>query len=173
MRPILNKKGDIPSLIYAVVILFAIGFIFIFMNTLNHKLFTTTEGIFNSSSQLNNSQAIPTLQKIRATDDVAWDWAFLALYIGMMIALGMTAYATRISMAFYWIYIISSLFVLALGVAMSNGWQTAVSTGALQEAATRFPITNILLGSYAPIAVTALILITAILLFGKTPEGNQ
>ena len=171
MRSLIKeKRGDIASLIYVVTIIFAIAFVFIMGNKLNHQIFDKEEQIFNSSTSLQNSSAITAVQKIRAVDDVAWDYAFLGIYFACLIGLGMTAYATRITTLFYWIYIVMSLVVLILGVALSNAWQTAVSTDALSDVVTRFPITNMLLGSYGPIAVTALILVTALLLFAKPPE---
>lgn len=169
----MNKKGDIASLIYLVIVLFLIGFVFIFGNTLTHKLTTQMEATFNSSTAFNESSAIPALQKIRTTDDLIWDWAFLALYVGSIAGLAVSAFSTRISVIFYWFYGIMSLGVLLIGVMLSNAWQAAVATDVLSESVTRFPITNFLLGSYAPLAVTAMIMITMILLFGKTPDGVQ
>lgn len=166
-----NRKGDIASLIYVVTILFAIGFILVFVNTLNHKLSVATENIFNQSETLQNSSAIPAIQKIRAVDDVAWDYAFLGIYVAIMLGLGMTSYATRINIAFFWVYIIMSLVVLMLGIMLSNAWQTAATNEQLSESVARFPITNFFLGSYAPTAITALILVTALLLFAKPPES--
>jgi hypothetical protein len=167
-----NKRGDIPSLIYLVIIIGLIGFVFIFVNKLNHGLLTQEESILNSSIEFQNSSAITAIQSIRGVDDVAWDYAFLALYIGSICALGISAYSTRISPIFYWFYFIMSLGVLIIAVMMSNLWQAAVATDALSDSVSRFPITNFLLGSYYPIAVLVMIIITMILLFGKTPDGK-
>ena len=169
---IANKRGDIPSLIYLVITIFLIGFVFIFGNTLTHKLTTQMETQLNTSSEFVNSTAITTLQKIRTTDDYIWDYGFLAIYIGSVAALAISAYATRISAIFYWFYAIMSVIVLILGVMLSNAWQTGVATNVLSESVARFPITNFLLGSYAPIAVTAIIVITMVLLFAKTPDSG-
>lgn len=168
----MNTKGDIPSLIYLVIVIFLIGFVFIFGNTLTHKLTTQMEASYNSTAATQNSSAITALQKIRTTDDYIWDWAFLAIYIGSIAALAVSAYSTRISPIFYWFYGIMGLGVLLLGVMLSNTWQTAVSNPVFADSIGRFPITNFLLGTYAPLAVTAMIVITMILLFAKTPEGG-
>lgn len=171
MRKLINnKRGDIASLIYVVTIIFCIGFILIFVNKLNHQIFEAEEKIFNTSVEFQNSSAITAIQKIRSVDDVAWDYAFLGIYFAVMLGLGMTAYATRITIAFFWVYIVMALFVLALGVILSNAWQTAVQSDALSDVISRFPITNFLLGTYAPLAVTVLILVTVLLLFAKPPE---
>ena len=167
-----NKRGDIPSLIYLVITLFLIGFVFIFGNTLTHKLTTQMEVQLNTSTQFQNSTAISALQKIRTTDDYIWDYGFLAIYIGSIAALGISAYATRISAIFFWFYALMGIIVLMIGVMLANAWQTGVATSALSDSVARFPITNFLLGSYAPIAVTAIIVITMILLFAKTPDSG-
>lgn len=166
----MNKKGDFESLLYLVIMIFVLGFIFIFTNTLNSKLSIAEESIFNSSTDFQNSSAIPALQKIRTVDNYAWDYGFLALYIGSIAALAVSAYSTRISTIFYWVYGLLSLGVLAVGVMLSNTWQATVDNPQMTEAVSHFPITNFLLGTYAPIAVTAMIMVVMILLFGKTPE---
>ncbi len=168
----MNNKGDFESLLYVVILIFVIGFIFVFVNRLNHEFSITTEGIFNSSTEFQNSSAITSIQKIRTVDDSAWDYGFLAIYIGSIAALCVTAYSTKISPVFYWVYGLLSLGILAVGVMLSNSWQAMAETSMMSETITRYPITNFLLGSYAPLAVTAMIIITMILLFGKTPESR-
>ena len=170
----MNRKGDFQSLLYLVIMIFVIGFIFIFVNRLNNQFSVATESIFNSSDQFQNSSAIASLQKIRAVDNSIWDYAFLALYIGSIAALAVSAFSTRVSAVFYWVYGLLSLGILAVGVMLSNAWQAAVENPQMTETIARFPITNFLLGSYAPLAVTAMIVITMIILFGKTPDqGGQ
>lgn len=168
-----NKKGDFESMIYVVILIFIIGFIFIFVNRLNHQFSITTESIFNSSDQLKNSSAIPALQKIRNTEDNAWDYGFLAIYIGCILSLGVSAYSTRIHPIFYIIYGVLGLFVLVVGVMLSNAWQSAAENPEMTETITRFPITNFLLGSYAPLAITFMLVVFMVLLFGKTPDSEK
>lgn len=168
----MNKKGDFQSLLYIVIMIFIVGFIFIFVNRLNNELSTTTERIFNNSADFQNSSAITSIQKIRQVDNAAWDYGFLAIYIGSIAALCITAYSTKISPVFFWVYGLMSLAILGVGVMLSNAWQATVENPEMVETVARYPITNFLLGSYAPLAVTVMIVIVMILLFGKTPDGG-
>lgn len=168
----MNKKGDFESMLYMVIMIFIIGFIFIFVNKLNNQMSVEMEGVLNSSSSLMNSSAIDVVKEIRSVENNAWDYGFLALYIGTLAALCVTAYSTRISPVFFWVYGLLSLGILAVGVMLSNTWQEAAASSQMAETITRFPITNFLLGSYAPLAVTVMIIIVMILLFGKTPEAK-
>lgn len=168
----MNNKGDFQSLLYIVIMIFVIGFIFIFVNRLNNQFSLTTEGIFNSTAEFQNSSAISAMEKIRTVDNSAWDYAFLAIYIGSIAALCVTAYSTRISAVFFWVYGLLSLGILAVGVMLSNAWQATAENVEMASTVARFPITNFILGSYAPLAVTVIIVIVMILLFGKTPDNN-
>lgn len=172
MIKIANKKGDIASIIYILAMLLVIAFVMVFGNKFMHDYTTKTEAILNSSSEFQNSSAITALQTIRSTDDVVWDWAFLAIYVGGVASLIFSSYLTRISGLFYWFYIVMSLIALTVGVMLSNAWQKAVENPILTDVVARFPITNFLLGTYAPLAVTAMILLTALFLFAKTPENS-
>ena len=167
-----NKRGDIESLIYVVAILFAIGFVVVLGNMFTHAFYTQTESIFNSTASLNNSEAIPAIQKIRDVDDTAWDYAILGIYVAILGGMAFTSYLTRISLIFFWIYGVMALVVLAIGVMLSNAWQTMMAKPELTETIARFPITNVLLGSYGTIAVTAIIMVTILFLFAKTPDNS-
>jgi len=106
------------------------------------------------------------------SDQEVWDYAFLGIFFGVLIALGLTAYAIRISPIFYWIYGLMSLFVLVTGVIVSNVWQEAVANPEFVTTLARFPITNAILGSYYPLVVVAIIMIAMIVIFGK-PFGRE
>ena len=98
-----------------------------------------------------------------------WDYAFLGIFMGCMIAIGVSAYAVRISPIFYWVYGLMSLFVLAMGVLLSNAWQELAAEPEFAVTLTRFTIMNTMLGSWFPTIVTAIIILFMIVLFGKSP----
>lgn len=163
----LNKKGDIVSIIYVVLIAVIIGILFLFFNRLTDPMYDHLEVYFNDSD---NIEALEATQTIHATDNTAWDWGFLGLIIGMLISLALTAFATRISVAFYWIYGLMSIIVLVLGVAMSNVWQQLAEDPAFASSISHYPITNAILGSNYPIFIAAIIFVGMIILFGKTKD---
>ena len=168
-----NKKGDFASLLYVVILLFIIGMIFLFTNKLTHEISVKQEEIFNSSVEYQNSSAITALQTIRDTNDTAYDYGFLAIYIGCIASLGVTAFMTRIHPIFYIFYVLLGIFVLATGVLLSNAYQAVAETSTMADAAARFPIMNFMLGSYAPLVITVVIILFMVLLFGKTPDTTR
>ena len=164
----MNKKGDIASILFVVIILATIGILFFILNHINDSIFTKINTVIGDSDW-NETQADIALDNIHDTDNVIWDYAFLGIFLGILIALGLTAYAIRISPVFYWIYGLISLTALATGVLLSNTWQDLSTSPEFATTITRFPITNMLLGSYFPIVVLAIIIITMVILFGKPP----
>jgi chromate transport protein ChrA len=169
----MNKKGDIPSLIYIVVIIFVIALIFLFTNHLKDRLYTSLDTYFNSTPTYNESEARTALTTIHTGDNSGmWDYAFLFIAVGMLLVMALTAYSTRISPLFYWIYGVLTMIILMIGVVLSNFWQSIASNSVFSTTITRFPITNLLLGTYYPTMVTAVIIIAIVLLFGK-PGGSQ
>ena len=168
-----NKRGDIASILFIVIFLVFIGFVFIMVNNLNHRLLTQMETTLENSEQFQNSTAIETTAEIRSKDDRVWDYAFLGIFMGCIIALGMTAYSTRVSPVFYWIYGILGLAVLLAGTLLSNLWQSMAETPEMVESIARFPITDFILGTYYPTIITAILILVMILLFGKTPDNLE
>lgn len=167
----MNKKGDFATIVYVVIFLFVIGVVFLFMNKLNQSIFTELGNNLNET--YGHTQAMTTLEHIKSRDLVVWDYAFLGIFFGCLMAIGLTAYAVRISPIFYWIYGIMSLTVLALGVILCNIWQEYAADPEFAAEILRFPIMNTILGTYYPLVATAIIILTMIFLFGKPPEGGE
>lgn len=168
----LKKGADVASIIFVVIAIFIIGLLFFFTNHLNNELYSSFDKFFNESSTINNSEAHQTLRNIQQADNSVWDFAFLAATILLFMVLILTAFSTRISVAFYWIYAVLSIIILALGVILSNMWQEVVTQPIFVDTITRFPITNAILGTYYPTLVTGIVIIGIIVLFGKRATGQ-
>ena len=169
----MRKKADFASIVFAVILLFVIAVVFFFIQHFNDLIYTELQASFNTTvgGATNYSEAVNVLTEVREIDRVVWDYAFLAIFMGIFIVLGLTAYAVRISPIFYWIYGIMSLTVLATGVMLSNIWQDMINDPEFAVTLTRFTITNTVLSSYYPMIVVAIIMLAMILLFGK-PAGQ-
>lgn len=170
MRAIRNKKGDIATIIYAVVMLFIVGIVLFFVSHLNQEIYTELQDELNTT--YNGTEAMTVLDSWKDSDYYIWDYAFLGVFFGVLVALGLTAYAVKISPIFYWVYGIMSLVVLATGVMLSNIWQDMAADPEFSTTITRFSITNAILGSYFPLVIVAIILIAMIIIFGK-PFGQE
>lgn len=166
-----NKKGDIPSLILAVVLMFIVAILLLFFQQLKVPLYNSLDQYFENS-EFNDTLAHDALQELQHQDveQNIWDYASLAIIFGIVIALILTAYATRVSVAFFWIYIIASMAIIVLGVIMGNIWEAVATDPTMATAITAFPITNLILGNSFSLWVAAFMFIFIMVLFGKTPQ---
>jgi len=174
MRGILtNKRGQFESKLLAVVLLFIVGILLFFLSHLNTELYGSLDDYFNTTEAYNDSEARDALNKIQLVEQSIWDWAFLAIFIGIILQMVIFSFATRINVAFYWIFAVLGIIILIVGTMLSNMWQEIAGTAAFSETIARFPITNLLLGTYFPIVVVAILFIGMIVLFGKPPRSAQ
>lgn len=166
----MNKKAQFESKLLAIIVIVIIGIILLFFNRLNNELYDSLDDWMNDSVDFNNSEARDALTDIQTVENSIWDYAFLAIYLGIIIQIILFSFATRINMAFYWIMVLLDIPLLVVGVILSNIWQEIASNPEFAVTITRFPITNTLLGTYYPIGVVFIIFISSIILFGKRPR---
>lgn len=169
-----NKKGQFMSVLIAVVTIFVVAMILIFMNHVNEKLYGALEENFEDNADLNATEADQTLEKLHDIEQTnIWDWAFLAIFIGLMIQMLIFSFASKTNVAFFWIFVILGIIILIVGVVLSNTWQKLAENSEFADTILRFPITNTILGSGYPMIVVGIIFLTMIVLFGKFPGGEQ
>lgn len=170
----MNKKGADPeSVMYTIVVLTAIGMIIFLLSHLFSAFYGQVDSYFDRTPQFNNTGAHETLNDIQTVESTAWDYGFLAIFIGYLIILGFTAFATSISPFFFWIYSIFALIGLFLGTILSNTWGEMVEQPIFADTVARFPIMNTILGEGYPIVVTVIVVFSMILLFGKPFSGGN
>ena len=169
----MNKKGDIPSILYAIVAVAVVGIIILFGSHLNNAVYDSFDDYFEGNPTFNDTTAHQTVNEIQTKENSLWDYVFLGIAMGYLLITALSAYSTRISPVFYWIYGILSMVGLACAVLLSNAWQSMVAESVFTETVARLPITNLFLGSYYPTVATAIIVLSMVLLFGKNPnEGG-
>ena len=166
----MNKKGDIPSILYAIIAVVVVGIIILFASHVNHALYDKFADYFEDHPDYNDTVAHQTVVDIRDKENSLWDYVFLGIAMGYLLITALTAYSTRISPIFYWIYGILTLVGLATAVLLSNAWQQMAEEAIFVDTIARLPMTNLMLGTYYPTLATALIVLTMILLFGKNPN---
>lgn len=167
----INKRGQFESILIVVITIFVLAVILFFFNHLNSEIYDKFDDYLEGNEKFNETEAHVAIQDIKSVEQSnIWDWAFLAIFIGLIIQIVMFSFATQINIAFYWIMIIIDLPILIVGVVLSNVWQELAANSVFTTTITRFPITNLLLGTYYPIAITIIIFIGSIVLFGKRPN---
>lgn len=169
-----NKKGQIQGMIIAVITIFIIALILFFMNHLNKKFYDEFDEYFEGDAELNNTVAHTTLEDLQGVEGSRiWDYAFLAIYVGLLIQMLIFSFASRTNVAFFWIYALLGIITLIVGTMLSNIWQEIAVNPEFAETITRFTITNTLLGTYYPTIITGILFLTMIITFGKFPGAEQ
>lgn len=169
----MNKKGDIPTLLFVIVALFAIGVIVFTISHFTRSLYGQLDSVLDNSELYNNSEAHQALNRAETFERSIWDYVFLAFAIGYILMLALFAYSTRINNVFFWLFTLCSLFGLFIGVVLSNTWEAYSSSPEFATTLATFPITNAILGHFYPIFVTAMIALFLVMLFGKFGGGDD
>lgn len=168
-----RQRGDIPSIIYFVVAIFVVGVIIFMASHVNLQIYQSLDKQLASNPTTNNTQALTSLQTIEATEGGhIWDYAFLGIFLGILLVLGLTGYSVRISPVFYWVYGVLSMLVLLIGVLLSNTWQAMAADPQFTATVARFPIMNFVLGTYYPTIVLGAVILVMILLFSKSADSG-
>jgi hypothetical protein len=163
----MNSKAQFESKLLAVVMLFIVGVFLLFFNYASNHIYSSFDDYFNKSTKYNNSEAQVALVKIQTVENSAWDYAFLAIFIGLVLQILLLSFATPANMAFFWIMTLVDIPVLIVGVVLSNIWQDLATNPNFTTEIARFPITNTILGTYYPMAIVIIIFVSAVVLYGK------
>ena len=100
----MNKKGDIPSILYAIVAVAVVGIIILFGSHLNNAVYDSFDDYFDDNPTFNDTTAHQTVNEIQTKENSLWDYVFLGIAMGYLLITALSAYSTRISPIFYWIY---------------------------------------------------------------------
>lgn len=169
----MNNKGDILSIFFAIAVIAAIGIFLLFYTHIFSGFYSRLNTVIADNPNLDETgEVAETIDDINTVDTNAWDYAFLGIFISYVILIGIFSFSTRISPVFFWIAAIMSMIGLFMGVIFSNIWQEMSSNPEFVTTLTYFPLTDKLLGDYYPTAITFIIVLGLILLFGKPSEGG-
>lgn len=139
------------------------------MNKLNQQVYSELDEYIEGSNYNNTEAHQATEELLEIEESNIWDWVFLAVFIGMMIQMLVFSFASRINIAFFWVFILMAIVILIVGVVLSNIWQEVASNPEFTDTIARFPITNAILGTYYPTVIVAILFLGMIVLFGKFP----
>ncbi len=166
----INKKAQFESKLLAIILIVIVGILLFFFSRVNTELYESLDEYFNESDSYNQSVAQDANLKILSVERSVWDYAFLAIFIGIIIQIILFSFATRINVAFFWLMVLLDIPILIVAVVLSNVWQEIAANPTFAETIVRFPITDAILGTYYPTAALFIIFIGSIVLFGKRQQ---
>lgn len=166
-----NKRGQFESVLIVVISMFIIGMVLFFMNHFDKQIYDKYDEYLGNNTDLSGTEAHVAIRDIRDLEETnIWDYAFLAIFVGLMIQLLLFSFATRINIAFYWLFAILGIIILIVGVMLTATWQELSINPEFGTTLARFPITNTLLGTYFTWVISFIVMISMIILFGKRPS---
>lgn len=169
----INRKGQFESRLLAIIMIIIVGILLFFFSKLNAGLYGGLDKYFNNSEDYNVSEAHTALTEINTLETSnMWDYAFLAIFIGVVLQIILFSFAGRANIAFYWIMIILDIPILIVGVVLSNIWQELAANPEMLDTISRFPIANFLLGTYYPVVCVIILFISLVVLLGKSPGAE-
>ena len=169
-----NKRGQIESIILLVITIVIIGIIVFFANHVNRQIYSSLNDKFQEDAEYNNTEVQQVTQKLEDVETSnIWDWVFFAIFIGLNIQMIIFSFASKQSLVFFWLFVIIGIVVLMLAIVLSNIWQSIAVNPEFAVTITRFPIMNLVLGSYFPVIITGVFYLALIVLFGKFPGQEE
>ena len=170
----MNNKGQLQSTVLAVFLVFAIGIVVFFFGDVFFRLFTELNVAVTTNPAINSTLTAETTETAVDLYATAWDYVTVAVMIGILISLITTAFLTRISPAFYWIYILFGIIIVIAGSMFSVLWQTITEQSIYADAVTRYPMTDAILGNnFILIAVSLFVILAIIFIFGKGGGSDE
>ncbi len=168
----MNKKAQFQNMVLVVISIFIVAIILFFLNHMNVEIYSSLNEYFLTSDYNQTEAHNVTTQLLDLEETNMWDWAFLAIFIGLIIQMLVFSFASRVNVAFFWIFVLLGILILIIGVILSNIWQEIAGNAEFATTILRFPIMNTVLGTYYPTAIVAILFLGMIILFGKFP-GQQ
>jgi|7_EtaG_2_1085326.scaffolds.fasta_scaffold00845_21 hypothetical protein len=126
----MNKKGNVPDLIYILVILFSLG-ITIIIASMFYGQYTDSIALnpaFNNTVNTNVEASAETML-------AAWDYLFIFIFIGLVISTIVLGFRIQTHPVFFFISLILLIVVTILAGSLSNVYEQ-FTTGTNSEIAT-------------------------------------
>lgn len=145
------------------VTLFALGIGFFVVHSI---LTTTVDTMVANTSVINASEtASGMFQTVKVTAD-RMDYFILAVFIGSVLALIITAWFIGGNPIFMFVYFIVVILAVLLSMLMSNIWEDVSTASVFGTTVSSFPITNHILG-LLPFYITIVGFIGMVAMFAK------
>lgn len=168
----MNRKGDIPSLIYFIVAIFTIAIVVFVFSHLFGQIYSSIDDNYIETYQ-NNTIADQTLDQVITFEQSMWDYFFLAIFASYLLVLIFIGFETPVDVKFYLIYAIVAMLGVFIGAVLSNVWEALAENPEFSSTLARFPITDAILNNFFPTVIIVSIVLTMILLFGKRLGGTS
>ncbi len=164
----LNKKGDIQSIIIMIVVVVMMALIVIIFS----KAFLDITGELKSSSQFSNT-TIETIEGVEEKTIPLLDFLVFFSLISLIIGLIISSIYIKVHPALTIIFIIGGVVAVFLAGQLANVFAEISADPELASTASQFTLTNIILGQYFPLIILIVVIIVVVILYSKRQSGED
>lgn len=157
-----NRKANVMDVIFIVITLIVLGVGFFFIK----YVFDDINTDLLADNDL-SPQAKATLSQGNANYTSWSDYTVGFVFFGMLISILITSYLIDVHPVFFVISLILFVFVIFVGVEISNGFQEIVGDSELLSLQDDYPITMFITENLVMILIATFVLMS-IILYGKT-----
>lgn len=158
----LNRRGSAQDVLLIGVLLFAFGIGFLILHMVGTQIY---DGLL-ANSQIQTSTATIEVLNAAKAQLAKLDLFFLAVFIGLVLALIITSWFISTNPLFMSLYVVIIIIAVVVSMGLSNAWEAASQRPAFVTSLAAVPITNHVL-SYLPYYIAVVGMIGCIVLFAK------
>lgn len=158
----MNRRGSAQDILLIAVLLFALGLGFLILHMVGTHIYN---GLLANSQIQTSAATVEVLQAAKA-QLAKLDLYFLAVFIGLVLALIITSWFISTNPLFMSLYVIIIIIGVVVSMGLSNAWESASQRPAFVTSLAAVPITNHVL-SYLPYYIAVIGMIGCIVLFAK------
>jgi len=164
----LNKKGSVQDIFFIIVILFVMSVVGIFAHYTWNRFAPQFQTQINESN-LSTPLIDTAIEKTQSVTNM-FDYIFLFLVIGFIVAIIITSYLVNVHPVFFPIFAILLALAVVISVALSNAYMEIEQVSTLNSTMTKFRITSSIMENL-PILTTLIGAIALVVLYSKTRGG--
>lgn len=166
----MNRKGSALDVLLIGVLCFAFGIGLLVMHFTSARIYSA----LLNNTQIQTSDATITVLEASNNQLAKLDLWFLALFIGLILALIITSWFISSNPIFIGVYVIVLIIAVIVSMGLSNAWESASQRPTFVSSLSAVPITNHVL-TYLPYYVAVVGMLGLIVIFAKpgfNPGGD-
>ena len=163
----MNKKGSAVDLIILIVVLFAVGAVFMATFSGFNSVYDTIYDEVNKTSP-RGAEVLEVGQNL----DTNFDYLFLIAYVSAMLFMFISVYFIDTHPIFIGLYLILWIVSIVISIPISNAFQDFAASSAVSGISSGFSYTNVIM-EFLPIITMVLGFILLIIMYAKYKYGGQ
>lgn len=159
----MNKKGSLPDVFYISVIGLVMALLFIIALYIIGQFNTNIAPVLNAQA----SGSGDPITHIQNFAQGSFNTIYLIIFVGLIIAIVITAFLTDIHPIFFPLFVLFSIGAVILSAILSNVYESISSVSQFTTAVSSIPSMNYIMLKL-PYFLSGILLIVLVVLFGKS-----